>query len=268
MVYSLIDEAGEDGAWTKTIKSRTNLHDAVFRAAIKHLESKNMISDMKSVEHPTRKMYIKSSISPSERATGGPWYTDGELDEAFVETCMEALFAHIQKKTFYMSSSHHSPKRPKKVVKKMTPEEAKAARKEALGARAVESEPVVEDERAIRRRRYESLLPMPAGYQGYPTLNELTLFIENGAFFSQTLTASDIQQLLDIMMFDDKIERVIGGGDGVAYRALRKSLRDEDERATVLSEAPCGRCPVFELCEEGGPVGPSNCEYFNDWLAM
>src|SRR5271168_1006638 len=80
IVYSLIDEAGDDGVWARTIKSKANLHDAVFNAAIKHLESKNMISNMKSVEHPARKMYIKSSVRPSDRATGGPWYTDGELD--------------------------------------------------------------------------------------------------------------------------------------------------------------------------------------------
>ncbi len=74
----MIDEAGEEGIWTKTIKQRLNLHDAVFRSASKYLESRNMIADMKSVEHPTRKMYIKSSLRPSDRATGGPWYTDGE----------------------------------------------------------------------------------------------------------------------------------------------------------------------------------------------
>jgi DNA-directed RNA polymerase III subunit RPC6 len=220
---------------------------------------------MKSVEHPTRKMYIKSSLSPSERATGGPWYTDGELDEPFVEHVIEILYHRIKERTFYQSSSY-SARKPKKIVKKMTPEEAKAARAKGLGPRAGKEE--VEDERAVKRRRYESMLPMPAGYQGYPTLNELTLYVENGQYVSQTLTSNDIQQLLDILIFDDRIEKVFAGADGVSYQALRKSLKDPDESATVLSEAPCGRCPVFDLCEEGGPVAPSNCEYFNDWLAI
>jgi DNA-directed RNA polymerase III subunit RPC6 len=35
-----------------------------------------------------------------------------------------------------------------------------------------------------------------------------------------------------------------------------------------LTETPCGRCPVFDLCEEGGPVSPSNCVYFVQWLDM
>lgn len=262
IVYAHIDEAGSEGAWSKTIKARTNLHDSVFRSAIKHLETKSMISDMKSVEHPTRKMYILSSLRPSERATGGPWYTDGELDEEFINTVIKVLFDYIRKRTFYESKQSGSPKMPKKVHKKMTPEEIKAARNEGLGAR----EP--DDEVTLKRKRFESMLPMPAGYQGYPTLDELTLFVENAAIFSQTLGGSDIQQLLDIMCYDDRIDRVVNGAEGVSYRALRKGLKDEDERTSVVTEAPCGRCPVFDLCEEGGPVGPSNCEYFADWLAM
>jgi len=35
-----------------------------------------------------------------------------------------------------------------------------------------------------------------------------------------------------------------------------------------LTEVPCGRCPVFELCEEGGPVSPANCVYFDQWLEI
>ncbi|KAE9368426.1 RNA polymerase Rpc34 [Stipitochalara longipes BDJ] len=267
-VYSLIDEAGDEGIWSKTIKAKTNLHDSTFTSCIKHLSSKSMISEMKSVEHPTRKMYIKSSLSPSDRATGGPWYTDGELDEEFINQAMTVLFAYVSKRTFYRSKTviREAHRSPKKVVTKMSPEQVRALRNEGLGPRGIEAGQV--DERTAKRLAYESMLPMPAGYQGYPGLDELTLFVENGKFFSQTLTANDIQTLLDIMCFDDRIERVIAGSDGIAYKALRKSLLDEDERSSVLTEAPCGRCPVFDLCEEGGPVGPSNCEYFSDWLSM
>ncbi|KAH7319304.1 RNA polymerase Rpc34 [Rhexocercosporidium sp. MPI-PUGE-AT-0058] len=268
IVYALIDEAASDGAWSKTIKIKTNLHDSIFQSAIKHLKSRNMISEMKSVEHPTRKMYILSSLRPSERATGGPWFTDGELDEEFINTVIKVLFDYIMKRTFYNSKHNVSPVRQaKKVHKKMTTEEIKALRDQGLGARGVKDEEP-ESEMAAKKRKFDNMLPMPAGYQGYPTLNELTLFVENANIFSQTLAANDIQQLLDIMCYDDRIDRVINGAEGVSYRALRKSLRDEDDHNSLLSEVPCGRCPVFDLCEEGGPVGPSNCEYFNDWLSI
>lgn len=261
-VYQLVDEAGEDGIWSKTIKSRLgNLHDAVFRAAIKNLESKNMIADMKSVEHPARKMYIKSTLRPSERATGGPWYTDNELDDAFIETIMSVLFRKIAEKSYYVSSSIHLKKPKVRITKKMTPEEVKDAR--ALRDSALGSE----DPGAARKRLYDAHLPMPSGYQGYPTLDELTAYVETVGVSSTTLSSAEILQLLDLLCFDEKVEKIISDR-GFVYKALRKSLlKEQDLPNNSLTEAPCGRCPVFDLCEEGGPVGPSNCEYFNEWLA-
>ena len=224
-----------------------------------------MISNMKSVEHPARKMFIKSSLRPSERATGGPWYTDGELDDEFVAQIMNILFNYIRKKTFYHSSSG-AVKKPKK-TKKLTTEEAKALRDKGLGPRVKTEE--IEDARTAKKRELDRYLPMPAGYQGYATLDEMTLYIDKENFTDQILTANDIQLALDIMCYDDRIEKIIdGGGDGVAYKALRKGLGDPDDIGSVITEAPCGRCPVFDLCEEGGPVGPSNCEYFDDWLSL
>ena len=80
MVYSVIDEAGADGIWNRTIKNKLNMHEAVVKNCIKYLETKGYIASMKNVEHPNKKMYIKANLRPSDRATGGPWFTDGELD--------------------------------------------------------------------------------------------------------------------------------------------------------------------------------------------
>lgn len=35
-----------------------------------------------------------------------------------------------------------------------------------------------------------------------------------------------------------------------------------------LSEVPCGRCPVFNLCEVGGPVNAEECVYLDEWLRV
>lgn len=45
------------------------------------------------------------------------------------------------------------------------------------------------------------------------------------------------------------------------YRAVR-----QERVALGWSEAPCGSCPVFDFCKERGPVGPSGCEYYGEWL--
>lgn len=267
VVYSLIDEAGSEGLWTKTIKARSQLHDAIFRAAIKFLESRNMISDMKSVEHPTRKMYIKSTLRPSDRATGGPWYTDGELDVPFIDHIKSVCEGYINRRTFYQSSTVPNPIRRRRdpvKVNKANVEEAKAARDQALGPRSKSQ--MTESQK--KQNEKDRKLPMPAGYKDYPTCDELTAHIDNLKITQVILTAVDIQQLLDILAFDGKIERIMSGDGEWAYRMLRKSLRENDIGQQNLTEAPCGRCPVFDLCEEGGPVGPSNCEYFTDWLTL
>jgi DNA-directed RNA polymerase III subunit RPC6 len=45
------------------------------------------------------------------------------------------------------------------------------------------------------------------------------------------------------------------------YRAIRQ------ERISLgWSQAPCGTCPVFDFCKQEGPVNPSECTYFEEWL--
>ena len=179
------------------------------------------------------------------------------------------LYQYIKKRSWYSSHDKDKKKKvPKKTHRKVVVEDVKAARDRALGPRDVKMEDV-EDRKRVQQP-YDRLLPLPAGYQEYPTLHELTAFIEEKEVSKDTtLSSEEIQQLLDLLVYDGKIERLVAGPEAFAYKALRKSFLEEDERLnSVLTEAPCGRCPVFDLCEEGGPVGPSNCEYFNDWLDL
>ncbi|RKF82643.1 DNA-directed RNA polymerase III subunit RPC6 [Golovinomyces cichoracearum] len=252
LVYAQIDESGQEGIWTKTIKARTNLHDAVFASCIKTLTSKGYICEMKSVEHPTRKMYIRASLRPSEKVTGGPWFTDGELDDVFINTALMLLHRHIHDHSWHKSRSNGIERRPKKKLKGTKPEEIKTVRKSEI--------------EQITSNHVE-YLPMPAGHDRYMTLEQLTLKIEESSVFNQTLSPSEVQQLLDVLVFDNKVERVMCGTKW-GYRSLKHMTVSEDQRGGVISEFPCGRCPVFELCEEGGPIEPSSCLYLNEWLAL
>lgn len=56
--------------------------------------------------------------------------------------------------------------------------------------------------------------------------------------------------------FFDKI------GGGTVYRAL-----PEVPTSLGLMETPCGPCPSFEFCKDGGPVNPQDCIYYSDWLS-
>ncbi|KAH6853981.1 RNA polymerase Rpc34 [Chaetomium sp. MPI-CAGE-AT-0009] len=289
MVYSIIDEAGADGIWNRTIKNKLNMHEAVVKNCIKFLETKGYIASMKNVEHPNKKMYIKATLRPSERATGGPWFTEGELDTAFISELEGIVFEYIKTKSAYRGpkkgavTGEVTARGTKRSATEISNDDAPTA--PARAANGGSSNTGSSKSRAV-------FLPMPAGYKHYPTVAEIAKFIhDTGITNNTTLGESDIQQLVDVLSYDGLIEKVrVGRRRG--YRVARAVKQDtvpfhkrQKEReagigldlplvpgaepiGSGLTEAPCGRCPVFELCEEGGPVSPSNCVYFLQWLDL
>lgn len=242
LIYGLIDETGGEGIWSKTLKTKAGVHDSIMKQALKALEARGLIKDLKSVKYPARKMYMRADAMPSQEATGGSWFTDGELDEDFISTLLQVLYQYIESRSFYKSTN---VARSKPKVK------------------------IEVDEDGHRSSRQTVLLPMPPGYQDYPTLKQLTKFIDDSPVTSETLDASEIQQLLDVLCYDNRIEQITAGTEGVAYKSVKQGANDtEFGSSNGLMEAPCGRCPVFDLCEEGGPVGPGNCEYYQKWLEI
>lgn len=293
MVYELIDEAGGDGIWSRTLKGRLKMHESVLKTCIKYLESKGYITDMKSVEHPNKKMYIKANLRPSDRATGGPWYTDSNLDEAFITGLERIIFNFIKNKS--TSFREGMTKTPKKGVAggagaaaRGTKRPATDMSKDGTPAPSATPTPAPVTHHAPGGRKPPPYLPFPAGYNYYPTAHEIAEFISiSGITNNTTLSEDDVQQLVDILCYDGLIEPVVVGRRR-GYRTTRISrqevddparLKEEEEGGEVprlgpeplangFVEAPCGRCPVFELCEEGGPVNPSNCVYFQRWLGL
>lgn len=282
MVYSLIDDSGGDGIWSQTLQKRLNMHDSVLKNALKQLQTKGLIAPFKNVEHPNKKMYIKASIRPSDRATGGPWYTDQNLDEAFIEDLQRVVFDFIKRQSSY-HSTHGGVTRtqvPKKGVVKGALDKGKKRDASQLNeppAKAVKTS-------ANSAPKKDALLPLPAGYMGYPTVRDIArLLSTSGITHNTILSEHDVQKLVDVLVWDNLVEPVkVAGRQG--YRAARIAKQSTDAWAgredptgreggpdpfeSAYTEAPCGRCPVFDLCEEGGPVGPSNCEYFKAWLGV
>lgn len=85
------------------------------------------------------------------------------------------------------------------------------------------------------------------------------------------LSMEDIETILNTLIYDGKVEMTIiaakegtvGSVDGhmKLYRAVNPILPP-----TGVVRAPCGLCPVFEDCHEGGEISPSNCIYMTEWL--
>ncbi|KAK0391915.1 hypothetical protein NLU13_1413 [Sarocladium strictum] len=283
MVYSLIDDSGGDGIWSQTLQKRLNMHDSVLKNALKHLQAKNLIAPFKNVEHPNKKMFIKASIRPSDRATGGPWYTDQNLDEAFIEELQRVVFDYIKRQSSYHSKHGDSAgrsataKMPQKgVLKGSAPEKGK--KRDARDMDEPPSKAVKISTGSIPRK--DTLLPLPAGYTGYPTVRDIARLLSSSGITNNTiLSEEDVKKLVDVLVWDNLIEPVrVAGRTGyrvsrVAKQSVESWAGREDSDGPQIytspyTEAPCGRCPVFDLCEEGGPVGPSNCVYFQKWLEL
>lgn len=304
MVYEMVEGAGADGIWSRTLKARLGFHDSVLKTHLKFLESKNYVSEMKSVEHPNKKMYIKAGLRPSDRAAGGSWYTDGELDEAFISELLKFVFDYVTQQSTYrhIESAPSRKKEPKKgVLKGDGAMSAKAKGKKRAADDMSTEDPAPKPATASSKKqtprepKQVQLLPLPAGYNGYPTTRQIAQFIAGTNITETTLTIPDVQQLVDVLVYDGLLEPIEASSASKPprYRTVRPLATDPTPMTAMmrdssimdmevldlgvadmgahplsngLTEAPCGNCPVFELCEEGGPVSPGSCVYFQRWL--
>jgi DNA-directed RNA polymerase III subunit RPC6 len=100
IVYGFIAAAGREGIWTKTIKVKSNLHQHIVLRCLKSLESQRYIKVIKSVKYPTRKIYMLSTLQPSVEVTGGPWFTDSELDSEFIDSLLRVVWQYVARESF------------------------------------------------------------------------------------------------------------------------------------------------------------------------
>lgn len=100
LIYSYIEEAGRDGIWTKTLHGKTNLHHNVITRCLKTLEAQRYVKQVKSVKNPTRKIFMLASIEPSIEMSGGPWFTDAEIDTEFIDNLLSVIWRFTVTKSF------------------------------------------------------------------------------------------------------------------------------------------------------------------------
>jgi DNA-directed RNA polymerase III subunit RPC6 len=222
----------------------------VLNRCLKSLETKNYIKPTKTVKFPNRKTYMLAHLQPSEAATGGAFYTDGILDEEFVHQMATWTEKYVIGRSWWHPPMNEGGRKKDK---------AKLSRQEAERLRALELE-----RGQVTRDRSEDMLPMLPGFQGYPTLSEITRAINASGLSGVIMREAEMGQLLDVLRWDGKIEKI---PDSKGYKAVRQvGAWDGANVAKGVTEAPCGRCPVFDICEDNGPVNAKTCEYFEDWL--
>ena len=63
----------------------------------------------------------------------------------------------------------------------------------------------------------------------------------------------------------DTLFQVDGAGDDDVDDHFRPAVHSIPA-STAFTSIPCGMCPVFNECKEGGAVSPQTCVYFEKWL--
>ncbi|KAJ3358231.1 34-kDa subunit of RNA polymerase III (C) [Allomyces javanicus] len=241
LVFNYIKAVGTEGIWVRTLAIKTSLHQNSLSKALKKLEQRGLIKQVKSVKYGSKKFYMLAELQPSNEVTGGIWFTDQELDLNFVNTVAHACLRAIARKSF--------------------PQDSQAV--------------------------------FPSNYNRYLTITKITREINKIKITNVELTQADVEAVLDMLIFDNKIEKLpvpaepllmaeddddannpMGGmnvsldedhDDGSAdvwmYRALKENWTE-----TEWAKFPCGVCPVRRDCTPDGAVNPRDCKYINDWL--
>lgn len=345
----MIESAGASAIWSKTITMRTKMPQIVVTKALKTLEVAKLVKQMKNVKMPNRRMYLLAGLKPSEEATGGSWFSEGELDEGLVESVAQKVVEFVEGESWRIGA--------KKVpLPKEKEREKEKAAGDAVGAPWDETQLYP----AVNHRRYP-LLPHLADYKDYPTAADARNYIDSlNIVQDKDITVPDMQALMDVLEWDGRIEKMGtkkeavdqdaedasdsesgseagSGSDGEGsdievpstkrkrqpdsdaakkkqkrtngdsahlndnpdatdnendndildsteptskpaalmhdvpmYRSVRLPFGYDHNRGpgSAFAETPCSRCPVFDLCDDGGPINARDCGYFPGWLAL
>lgn len=347
LVYGYIEASHTAGIWTKSLSIKANLHQTVLTKALKWLEGKGWVKQIKSVKFPKRKIYMLKELQPAEDVTGGPWFSDGEMDVDLIVSISRLVEDFVKQRSWRLGP-------------RVKPDVPAPSTTTSTDANSTQPRIHRRDERyygaATLRKR--TLLPYDAGYTGYPTPSDVLNFLDQTAIVQgKDISVPDMTHLLDVLVYDGKLERIgtrqvprarsrTAGGDGAGngeegaegreegehgdggdsggesdaahaskkrktttplttkdkgksratstpnpsipnpssstpaplepadpepeptYRWIRRPDAEDEEvgPGNGFSEAPCSRCPVFRLCEEGGPVDARSCGYFGGWL--
>ncbi|XP_033735588.1 DNA-directed RNA polymerase III subunit RPC6-like isoform X2 [Pecten maximus] len=109
--------------------------------------------------------------------------------------------------------------------------------------------------------------PIAQRNAAFTSLSDVWKYISELGISKVQLSVDDIETIMDTLIYDGKVERSVtastssGEASSKLYRAMKPLVP-----TTGLMRMPCGSCPVFDQCCEGGPVSPTNCVYMKEWL--
>lgn len=295
MVYEVIEASHTTGIWLKSIKNKLNgIAQPVVAKITKTLESQRLIKPVKSIKAPAQRVFMLFHLVPSEDVTGNSFFDAGDLDESFRDELLNLIVFWVRSQS-WAEGERKRHRRKSSNKKEIAPREDAIVIEEPANEIAVTGQkrkrPATDIEELSVKPRYQrshkfdletdfAQLTYRAGTESYPTAEKIHIFLTSSdaikATKSASLTVQEVQGCLDVLVWDDKLEKVWNVEDGnwgyrtrrgVTFRQPGQTFDiEEDAVGTGLTQAPCGRCPVFDVCRDGGPVNPQTCVYFDAWL--
>ena len=96
MVLAVINDAGSNGVDAITIGQRTKLPRTEVLKSLQSLLHNQTIQETRNFVNRAQKIYMLSSLEPSERVTGGSFFTDRVLDNEFIQRAREVIHARLK----------------------------------------------------------------------------------------------------------------------------------------------------------------------------
>ncbi|TGZ38554.1 DNA-directed RNA polymerase III subunit RPC6 [Temnothorax curvispinosus] len=103
--------------------------------------------------------------------------------------------------------------------------------------------------------------PIAARNTTFASSKEVWKFISDLGISKVKLSVTNMEMILNTLVYDGKVEQILAGDGSNLYRAIQPLLNSPG-----LIRTPCGLCPVRRQCRDEGPVTPIKCQYIREWL--
>jgi len=254
LLYHHIDQSQSEGIWSKALRARTNVTQQVLTKCLKSLESKDLVKSVMSVKFPNRKMYLLKHLRPSEDIAGGPWQSEGDFDSTLITIVSQLVSQHVEQETCIRVPGNWNNYAPEDRTAAIA---QKKAHVQAVGD--------IEDTLAVKSYR-PPIDPtivrlVHRNNPKYPTAASISAWIMSKDILrDKEVREDDMEQLLEMMVLDGRLEKI----SGTSYRTAMTATDVQVFNGFV--DAPCGNCPVFDLCGDEGAISARTCVYFGEWL--
>ncbi|GAA6032281.1 hypothetical protein JCM8097_008097 [Rhodosporidiobolus ruineniae] len=206
LVLERIKEAGNLGIWSKTLITQTGLPRATIDKALKVLQGRKAIKTVKSVKTPTRKIYMLAGIQPSVELTGGPWFTENELDTELVDQLKKCAYKFLQTKSVPHSIEVHLPG----------------------------SSP------SSDATKFRPIYPVSAT-AFLPTVQQVLDYIVKLEVAIVELLPEHVEALLDLMVYDGIVEKVFVSREGVDEAEAKDKAKAKKGKGKASSSKSKGK---------------------------